>query len=166
PARTVGDPVQLTLDILAESYELSLQVLASDKESTEGIDLADTALDDRYGDAYYSRLYERERGTLRSRLAASATNLGSLWPGARRDLDRELGGQERHHREQGRGARRARDRRGHGLHLHPPSRRAHLGHRRARRTAGQRRFRAADLPLRAVPTGEAVRRQLRPQPAA
>ena len=79
PAHTVGDPVQLTLDILAESYELSLQVLASDKESTEGTDLADTALDDRYGDGYYSRLYERERATLRSRLASSASTLGSLW---------------------------------------------------------------------------------------
>ena len=35
--------------------------------------------DDRYGDAYYSRMYERERATVRSRLAASATALGSLW---------------------------------------------------------------------------------------
>jgi predicted AlkP superfamily phosphohydrolase/phosphomutase len=79
PARPVGDPVRLAFDILAESFELSLQSLASDKESTEGTDLADTPLDDRYGDAYYSRMYERERGTLRSRLAASATTLGSLW---------------------------------------------------------------------------------------
>jgi predicted AlkP superfamily phosphohydrolase/phosphomutase len=79
PAHAVGDPVQLTLDVLTESFDLSLQALASDKESTEGTDLADTPLDDRYGDAYYSRLYERERGTLRSRLAASASLLGSLW---------------------------------------------------------------------------------------
>jgi len=79
PARAVGDPVQLAFDILLESFDLSLQVLASDKESTEGTDLADTPLDDRYDDAYYSRLYERERTTLRNRLAGSATTLGSLW---------------------------------------------------------------------------------------
>lgn len=79
PARTVGDPVQLTFDILTESFELSLLTLAADKESTEGTDLADTPTDDRYDDAYYSRMYERERPTLRSRLAASATAVGSLW---------------------------------------------------------------------------------------
>jgi predicted AlkP superfamily phosphohydrolase/phosphomutase len=79
PARPVGDPVALTFDVLLESYELSLVGLASDRESVEGTDLADTPADDRYGDAYYSRLYERERPTLRSRLAASATAVGSLW---------------------------------------------------------------------------------------
>jgi len=79
PARPVGDPVLMTFDVLAESFDLSLQVLASDKESTEGTDLADTPLDDRYDDGYYSRMYERERAALRSRLAASATALGSLW---------------------------------------------------------------------------------------
>ena len=63
----------------SESFELSLQSLASDKESTEGTDLADTPLDDRYGDAYYSRMYERERATVRSRLAASSAVVGSLW---------------------------------------------------------------------------------------
>ena len=78
PARPVGDPVLLAFDVLAESFDLSLQSLASDKESAEGTDLADTPLDDRYGDAYYSRMYERERATLRNRLAASATTLGSL----------------------------------------------------------------------------------------
>lgn len=79
PARAVSDPVQLTLDILLESFELSLQTLASDKESTQGTDLADTPTDDRYGDGYYSRFYEREHGALRSRLAASASTVGSLW---------------------------------------------------------------------------------------
>jgi predicted AlkP superfamily phosphohydrolase/phosphomutase len=79
PARPVGDPVLLAFDTLVESFELSLQSLASDKESTEGTDLADTPLDDRYGDAYYSRMYERERATVRTRLAASASTLGSLW---------------------------------------------------------------------------------------
>jgi len=79
PARPVGDPVLMTFDVLAESFDLALQVLASDKESTEGTDLADTPEDDRYDDGYYSRMYERERATLRSRLAASATTLGSLW---------------------------------------------------------------------------------------
>ena len=79
PARPVGDPVLLTFDVLTESFDLSLQALASDEESTLGTDLADTPLDDRYDDAYYSRMYERERATLRSRLAASASTLGSLW---------------------------------------------------------------------------------------
>jgi len=89
PARPVGDPVLLAFDVLAESFDLSLQSLASDKESAEGTDLADTPLDDRYGDAYYSRMYERERATLRSRLAASATTLGSLWLTAWQEAGRQ-----------------------------------------------------------------------------
>jgi len=88
PARPLGDPVLLAFDVLAESFELSLQSLASDKESTEGTDLADTPLDDRYGDAYYSRMYERERATVRNRLAASASTLGSLWLTAWREAGR------------------------------------------------------------------------------
>ena len=80
PAHAVaGAPVDLVFDILTESFDLSLVALASDKESTEGIDFADTPMDDRYGDAYYSRLYERERATVRNRLAGAATTLGSLW---------------------------------------------------------------------------------------
>jgi predicted AlkP superfamily phosphohydrolase/phosphomutase len=79
PAQPVGDPVLLTFDVLLQSFDLAQMALASDKESTEGSDLADTPLDDRYGDAYYSRMYERERATVRNRLAAAATALGSLW---------------------------------------------------------------------------------------
>jgi predicted AlkP superfamily phosphohydrolase/phosphomutase len=79
PARAVGDPVLLTFDVLAESFDLSLLALAADKESIEGNDLADTPLDDRYDDGYYSRMYERERATLRGRMGAAATALGSLW---------------------------------------------------------------------------------------
>src|SRR4029450_7740505 len=36
PAHPVGAPVDLVFDILAESFDLSLVALASDKESTEG----------------------------------------------------------------------------------------------------------------------------------
>ena len=59
-AQHVADPVALAFQALRESYLHSLEVLASDRESVTGRDLADTPEDDRYDDAYYSRFYARE----------------------------------------------------------------------------------------------------------
>jgi predicted AlkP superfamily phosphohydrolase/phosphomutase len=76
PAR---NPVALTLAALRESYLHSLEVLASDRAVAGPRDFAETPEDDRYDDAYYSRLFEREAARVRSRLAASASAAGSLW---------------------------------------------------------------------------------------
>ena len=76
PAR---NPVALTLAVLRESYLHSLEVLASDRAVAGPRDFAETPEDDRYDDAYYSRLFEREATRVRSRLAASASAAGSLW---------------------------------------------------------------------------------------
>jgi predicted AlkP superfamily phosphohydrolase/phosphomutase len=89
PAR---NPVALTLAALRESYLHSLDVLASDRAAAGPRDFADTPEDDRYDDAYYSRLFEREATRVRSRMAASASAAGSLWLAAweeagRPDLD-------------------------------------------------------------------------------
>ncbi len=75
----VRNPVAMTLAVLRESYLHSLEVLASDRAVAGPRDFADTPEDDRYDDAYYSRLFEREATRVRSRLAASASAAGSLW---------------------------------------------------------------------------------------
>ena len=76
PARNA---VALTLAALRESYLHSLEVLASDRAAAGPRDFAETPEDDRYDDAYYSRLFEREGARVRTRLSASASAAGSLW---------------------------------------------------------------------------------------
>ena len=88
PARRVADPVSLSFEVLATSYADSLEVLASDRASAGPADFIDTPEDDRYDDAYYSKLYEREGGRLLARLAQSVTTLGSLWLSAWEDAGR------------------------------------------------------------------------------
>jgi predicted AlkP superfamily phosphohydrolase/phosphomutase len=78
-AQQTADPVALAFDVLRDSYLHSLQVLAADRESVRGRDLAETPEDDRYDDEYYSRLYAREASRLAARLSASASATGSLW---------------------------------------------------------------------------------------
>lgn len=77
--RRVSDPVELTLAALRESYEWAAPALESDRASAGRQDYADTAEDDRYGDEYYSRLYEREGARLMARLGSSVAAVGSLW---------------------------------------------------------------------------------------
>jgi predicted AlkP superfamily phosphohydrolase/phosphomutase len=79
PVRRVADPVALTFDVLLDSFSRAESAFAADRESAGPVDLADTPADDRYDDLYYSKLYERQGRTLRARLAASATDIGSLW---------------------------------------------------------------------------------------
>ena len=81
-AEVVSDPWALALFALRESYLHSLQVLASDRESVRGRDLAETPEDDRYDDAYYSRFWAREGTRVAARLSASASATGSLWRSA------------------------------------------------------------------------------------
>jgi len=92
-AQPVPDPFAFALDILRASYLHSLPMLASDRESVTGRDLAETPEDDRYDDEYYTRFYAREASRVAARLSASASATGSLWQSAweeagRPDLDR------------------------------------------------------------------------------
>src|SRR5262249_44120396 len=81
-AERVPDPWALALAALRESYLHSLEVLASDRDSVRGRDLAETPEDDRYDDAYYSRFWSREGARVTARLSASASATGSLWRSA------------------------------------------------------------------------------------
>ena len=78
-AQRVPDPVALAFEVLRDSYLHSLQVLAADRESVTGRDLAETPEDERYDDEYYSRMYAREATRLAARLSAAASATGSLW---------------------------------------------------------------------------------------
>jgi len=75
-AQRVPDPVALAFEVLRDSYLHSLQVLAADRQSVTGRDLAETAEDERYDDEYYSRLAAREETRVASRLAAAASATG------------------------------------------------------------------------------------------
>jgi predicted AlkP superfamily phosphohydrolase/phosphomutase len=77
-----SDPVGLTFAALLESYRESIPALASDKESAGPRDFADTPEDDRYGDAYYTRLFAREGARMEQRLELAASRLAALWHGA------------------------------------------------------------------------------------
>lgn len=81
PAETpaAGDPVTLAFGALVESYAGSLAALESDRASVGPRDRAETPEDDRYDDAYFSKLYEREGPRVVSRLSSSASALASLW---------------------------------------------------------------------------------------
>lgn len=79
PARAGGEPVALTFEALRESYRAAQALLAADRASAGSLDLAATPQDERYGDAYYSRLYEAEKDRLRERLRASAERVAGLW---------------------------------------------------------------------------------------
>src|SRR5439155_14614452 len=68
-----------TFDVLLDSFPGAESAFAADRESAGAQDLADTPFDDRYDDLYFSKLYARQGRSLRARLAASATDIGSLW---------------------------------------------------------------------------------------
>jgi len=78
-AQRIADPVDYAFAVLRDSYLHSLQVLASDRESVTGKDLAETPEDERYDDEYFSRFYAREASRVAARLGASASATGSLW---------------------------------------------------------------------------------------
>ncbi len=87
-AARVEDPTAFIFDVLRDSFARSPDTLVADRESAGPRDYADTPEDDRYDDAYYSRLYEREGDSLVARLDAAATALGSLWLSAWEDAGR------------------------------------------------------------------------------
>jgi predicted AlkP superfamily phosphohydrolase/phosphomutase len=81
-ASAVRDPLGLEFEALLESYQASLQALASDRASAGPHDFADTPADDRYDDAYYTRLYALEGTSIAGRLQKAAERIGSLWRSA------------------------------------------------------------------------------------
>jgi hypothetical protein len=84
----VDDPVEAIFGVLADSYARHLDALASDRASAGAKDLADTPQDDRYADAYFSKLYEREGPSIAARVARAATLTASLWESAWEDAGR------------------------------------------------------------------------------
>ncbi len=81
-ARSRRDPVELEFEALLESYRDAGPALASDRGSAGPHDYADTPLDDRYDDAYYTRLYALESDRMVDRLQKAAERIGALWLGA------------------------------------------------------------------------------------
>ena len=89
-AERIEDPVAFTFAVLRESYARAQESLAADREVAGTVDFAETLEDDRYGDGYYSRLFEREGGRFVARLSAAAHAVGSLWCSAWEDAVRPV----------------------------------------------------------------------------
>ena len=83
-----AEPVAVVFETLLESFADADEALQSDRLSTEGRDYATTSADDRYADAYYSQLYEREAPRVVARLTRAAERLGSLWLSAHEEAGR------------------------------------------------------------------------------
>jgi hypothetical protein len=79
PARRIEDPVAFVFDRLREDARRAAEVLAADLAARGPVDYVETPQDDRYDDAYYSRLFEREGAAMAAALTASAETAGSLW---------------------------------------------------------------------------------------
>ncbi|HEY7515431.1 MAG TPA: alkaline phosphatase family protein, partial [Vicinamibacteria bacterium] len=95
PARPGPGPLEATFGALRESLADVEGALLADRASAGPADYADTPEDDRYDDAYYSKLYGRERERIRGRFQAAAARVGSLWLSAwveagRPALERDL----------------------------------------------------------------------------
>jgi predicted AlkP superfamily phosphohydrolase/phosphomutase len=82
PAQASRDALGAGFDALHESYREAAPLLASDLASAEPYDFADTPENDRYDDAYYSKLYAREGDRIAARVQKAAERLASLWLGA------------------------------------------------------------------------------------
>ncbi len=82
------DPVELTFEVLLESFQDVPQVLEADRSLAGARDFADTPENDRYGDGYFSALFVREEDRLLARLQRASERLGALWLGAWEDAGR------------------------------------------------------------------------------
>ena len=84
PAAAVArrDPVELGFEALLESFRDAAPLLAADKADAGPRDYADTPYDDRYGNAYYTALFEGEERRLVARLQRASERIGALWLGA------------------------------------------------------------------------------------
>jgi hypothetical protein len=90
-ARRLANPVEATFGALLTSWAVVPGLLAADRESVGAArDLAATTEDDRYGDLYYSKLYDREGERLVARAATAAEVVGSLWYSAYEDAGRPV----------------------------------------------------------------------------
>lgn len=88
PAAARHDPIDVGFEALFESLRDSESVLESDRLFVGPNDFADTPEDDRYSDAYYTRMFAREEARLLDRLQKSAERAGALWLGAWEDAGR------------------------------------------------------------------------------
>ncbi len=84
PASAVArrDPVELGFEALLESFADVAPLLAADRANAGPHDYADTPGDDRYGNPYYTALFEGEERRLVARLQKASERLGALWLGA------------------------------------------------------------------------------------
>jgi predicted AlkP superfamily phosphohydrolase/phosphomutase len=81
-------PVAVVFEALLESSAEAEAVLRADRESASPRDFADTGEDDRYDDAYYSKLFEREGPRLAHRLTRAIERVSSLWLSAYEEAGR------------------------------------------------------------------------------
>jgi predicted AlkP superfamily pyrophosphatase or phosphodiesterase len=88
PARRIADPFRASLDWLRDSAAAVPALASADRELRGAADFAATPEDDRYGDGYYTGLFEREGERVVARLTAAANQLGSLWLSAWEDAGR------------------------------------------------------------------------------
>ena len=79
PAERIADPVAYVIDVLRRGTGRAAEVLAADREARGRTDYVETAVDERYDDAYYTRLFELEGERLEGGLEAAAHAVGSLW---------------------------------------------------------------------------------------
>jgi hypothetical protein len=87
-AELVSDPVTFAFGVLQGSLDEAPATLAADRAAAGKCDYVETAGDDRYGNGYYSRLFELEGDGLIERLSAAAQATGSLWLSAWRKAGR------------------------------------------------------------------------------
>ena len=78
-ATRLTDPIETAFAVMGESRAAVPALLESDLASIESADDPDTREDERYDDAYYERLFGRERDRLVGRMSTAVTRLGSLW---------------------------------------------------------------------------------------
>lgn len=87
-AEVVSDPVSFAFGVLQDSLEEAGATLAADRAAAGRHDYVETGADDRYDDAYYSRLFELEGERVVARLRAAAQATGTLWLSAWRKAGR------------------------------------------------------------------------------
>ena len=72
----VGAPVEAVFDVLLESFREAGPLLESDRLAAGPAGLS---VDERYDDAYYARLFEREQDRVRRRLQQATARVAGLW---------------------------------------------------------------------------------------
>jgi predicted AlkP superfamily pyrophosphatase or phosphodiesterase len=78
--RAAGEPVEFVFERIRQTYPSVAEVLASDRKAVAGaVDFFETPQDDRYGAAYFSRLFTLERERLSRAASSAAEAVARLW---------------------------------------------------------------------------------------